>query len=78
MLGAASVNDPVFWLHHAFGDLQWYRRQRRHRWAGRLPATPPGPGDGQYNRIVARHQKLPPWDVTSGELEDVGRIHRYA
>ncbi|WP_077801497.1 tyrosinase family protein [Streptomyces sp. JHA26] len=78
MLGAASVNDPVFWLHHAFVDLQWYRWQRRHRGARYLPATPPGSGEAQHGRIVARHQKLPPWDVTPDELEDVGRIYRYA
>ncbi|WP_030236931.1 tyrosinase family protein [Streptomyces sp. NRRL S-455] len=77
MLGAASVNDPVFWLHHAFIDLQWYRWQRRHRGARYLPATPPGPDDEQHGRIVARHQKLPPWDVSPDELEDVGRIYRY-
>ncbi|WP_037678428.1 tyrosinase family protein [Streptomyces griseus] len=78
MLGGASVNDPVFWLHHAFVDLQWERWQRRHRGARYLPATPPGPGDEQHERIVARHQKLPPWDETPDELEDVGRIYRYA
>jgi tyrosinase len=78
MLGGASVNDPVFWLHHAFVDLQWYRWQRRHRGARYLPATPPSSGDEQYRRIVARHQKLPPWDVTPDELEDVSRIYRYA
>ncbi|MER5210537.1 tyrosinase family protein [Streptomyces sp. NPDC002838] len=78
MVGGASVNDPVFWLHHAFVDLQWYRWQRRHRGARYLPATPPGSGDEQHGRIVARHQKLPPWDVTPAELEDVGRIYRYA
>ncbi|SDC07114.1 tyrosinase family protein [Streptomyces prasinopilosus] len=78
MLGAASVNDPVFWLHHAFVDLQWYRWQRRHGGARYLPATPPGPRDGQHRRVVARHEKLPPWDVTPDELEDVGRIYRYA
>ncbi|MFF9769930.1 tyrosinase family protein [Streptomyces sp. NPDC014636] len=78
MLGAASVNDPVFWLHHAFIDLQWYRWQRRHPGARYLPETPPGPGEEQHDRIVARHQKLPPWDVTPGELEDVDRIYRYA
>ncbi|MEU9439781.1 tyrosinase family protein [Streptomyces sp. NPDC048304] len=78
MLGGASVNDPVFWLHHAFIDLQWYRWQRRHREARYLPETPPGPGEEQHGRIVARHQKLPPWDVTPDELEDVGRIYRYA
>ncbi len=78
MLGGASVNDPVFWLHHAFIDLQWHRWQRRHRDAGYLPAKPPRRGDRQYGRIVARHQSLPPWDVTPAELEDVGRIYRYA
>ncbi|MEU7056142.1 tyrosinase family protein [Streptomyces sp. NPDC046197] len=78
MLGGASVNDPVFWLHHAFVDLQWYRWQRRHRGARYLPEKPPGPRDEQHGRIVARHQKLPPWDLTPDELEDVGRIYRYA
>ncbi|MEU9354191.1 tyrosinase family protein [Streptomyces griseoloalbus] len=78
MLSAASVNDPVFWLHHAFVDLQWYRWQQRHRGARYLPATPPGPGDAQHGRLVARHERLPPWDVTPDELEDAGRIYRYA
>jgi tyrosinase len=77
MLGGASVNDPVFWLHHAFVDLQWYRWQRRHGGARYLPATPPGSGDTQHGRVVARHERLPPWDVTPGELEDVSRIYRY-
>ncbi|MFF7307640.1 tyrosinase family protein [Streptomyces sp. NPDC008137] len=77
MLGGASVNDPVFWLHHAFIDLQWYRWQRRHRGARYLPAAPPRQGDRQHGRIVARRQRLPPWDVTPEELEDVGRIYRY-
>ncbi|MCI3269528.1 tyrosinase family protein [Streptomyces cylindrosporus] len=78
MLGGASVNDPVFWMHHAFIDLQWYRWQRRHRGARYLPADPPGAGDEQHERIVARHQKMPPWDVTPDSLEDVSRIYRYA
>jgi tyrosinase len=78
MLGAASVNDPVFWLHHAFVDLQWHRWQRRHGGARYLPATPPDSGEEQHGRIVARHQELPPWDVTPDELEDVARIYRYA
>lgn len=78
MLGGASVNDPVFWLHHAFVDLQWSRWQRRHPGARYLPATPPGREDAQHDRIVARQQKLPPWDVTPGQLEDVSRIYRYA
>jgi tyrosinase len=78
MVGGASVNDPVFWLHHAFIDLVWSRWQRRHRNHRYLPAKPPGPESEQYRRVVARHQKLPPWDVTPDELEDHGRIYRYA
>ncbi|MFH0519517.1 tyrosinase family protein [Streptomyces sp. M41] len=77
MLGGASVNDPVFWLHHAFVDMQWSRWQRRHRKHRYLPARPPGRDSAQYNRIVARHERLPPWDVTPDELEDVSKIYRY-
>ncbi|MFJ4786437.1 tyrosinase family protein [Streptomyces sp. NPDC088794] len=78
MLGGASVNDPVFWLHHAFIDLQWSRWQSRHRGARYLPATPPGPANRQHGRIVARREKMPPWNVTPESLEDVSRIYRYA
>ncbi|MFI7295628.1 tyrosinase family protein [Streptomyces sp. NPDC050121] len=78
MLGGASVNDPVFWLHHAFVDLVWTRWQQRHRDHRYMPAEPPGPRDGQYRRVVARHEKLPPWDVTPDQLEEIGRIYRYA
>ncbi|MEU0196885.1 MULTISPECIES: tyrosinase family protein [unclassified Streptomyces] len=78
MVGGASVNDPVFWLHHAFIDLVWSRWQRRHRNHRYLPAKPPGPDSAQYRRVVARHEKLPPWDVTPDQLEDHGRIYRYA
>ncbi|MEU6915997.1 tyrosinase family protein [Streptomyces olindensis] len=78
MVGGASVNDPVFWLHHAFIDLVWSRWQRRHRNHRYLPAKPPGPAGAQHRRVVARHEKLPPWDVTPDQLEDHGRIYRYA
>ncbi|MET8075635.1 tyrosinase family protein [Streptomyces sp. NPDC005303] len=78
MVSGASVNDPVFWLHHAFVDLCWSRWQHRHRDHRYLPARPPGPGSAQRGRIVARHEKLPPWDMTPDELEDHGRIYRYA
>ncbi|MER5714662.1 tyrosinase family protein [Streptomyces sp. NPDC002132] len=77
MVGGASVNDPVFWLHHAFIDLLWTRWQRRHRDHRYLPAEPPASGSRQYRRVVARHEKLPPWDVTPDRLEDVSRIYRY-
>jgi tyrosinase len=78
MVSGASVNDPVFWMHHAFVDLCWSRWQLRHRDHRYLPARPPGPGSGRRGRVVARHEKLPPWDVTPDELEDHGRIYRYA
>ncbi|MCX4670580.1 tyrosinase family protein [Streptomyces sp. NBC_01381] len=78
MVGSGSVNDPVFWLHHAFVDLQWSRWQKRHRNHRYLPATPPGPDSDQYRRVIARHERLPPWDVTPDELDDVSKIYRYA
>ncbi|MEU8030382.1 tyrosinase family protein [Streptomyces sp. NPDC049099] len=77
MVGGASVNDPVFWLHHSFVDLQWTRWQQRHREHRYLPAEPPGARDAQHGRIVARHERLPPWDVTPDQLEDVSGIYRY-
>lgn len=77
MVGGASVNDPVFWLHHAFVDLQWSLWQRRHHGARYLPARPPKPGNSQYGQIVARHEGMPPWGVTPDELEDHSGIYRY-
>ncbi|GAA4907257.1 tyrosinase family protein [Streptomyces coeruleoprunus] len=78
MLGGASVNDPVFWLHHAFVDLLWSRWQRDHPGAAYLPATPPPSGSGQRGRVVSRHERMPPWDVTPAQLADHSRLYRYA
>ncbi|KPI17699.1 Monophenol monooxygenase [Actinobacteria bacterium OK074] len=78
MLGGASVNDPVFFLHHAFVDLQWTRWQQRHAGARYVPARALGPGDAQRGRVVSRNERLPPWDVTPAQLEDVSDIYRYA
>jgi tyrosinase len=77
MLSAASPNDPVFWLHHSFVDLQWTRWQLRHPGHRYLPALPPGPRDPQHGRIVARDERLPPWNVTPAQLEDMSGIYRY-
>ncbi|MCK8677926.1 tyrosinase family protein [Streptomyces lichenis] len=77
MVGGASVNDPVFWLHHAFVDLLWTRWQARHPRAGYLPATPPPRGSAQYRRVVARHERMPPFDVTPAEVADLGHVYRY-
>ncbi|MFE9643689.1 tyrosinase family protein [Streptomyces sp. NPDC006365] len=78
MVGGASVNDPVFWIHHAFVDLLWSRWQRRHPNARYLPAKPLARGDAQRGRVAARNERMPPWDVTPGEVEDVSGIYRYA
>ncbi|MFJ6723482.1 tyrosinase family protein [Streptomyces sp. NPDC091281] len=78
MVGGASVNDPVFWLHHAFVDLLWTRWQNRHREHRYLPDRPPLPGTSQYRRVVARHEKLKPWNMTPDQLEDMGSVYRYA
>lgn len=78
MVGGASVNDPVFWMHHAFVDLLWSRWQRRHPNARYLPAEQPALGSGQRGRVVARHEPMPPWDVTPDSLEDLSGIYRYA
>ncbi|CAL9315182.1 tyrosinase family protein [Streptomyces olindensis] len=78
MVGGASVNDPIFWMHHAFVDLLWSRWQRRHKGARYLPAKPLARGNAQHGRVVARHERMPPWDVTPDELEDHHRIYRYA
>lgn len=77
MLGGASVNDPVFWLHHAFVDRVWSRWQQDHPDAVYLPADPPGTGSDQHGRIVARNEPLPPWTVTPGSLDDHGTIYQY-
>ncbi|MFJ5263795.1 tyrosinase family protein [Streptomyces sp. NPDC088387] len=77
MVGGASVNDPVFWMHHAYIDLLWSRWQQRHREHRYQPAKPPAPGTAQYRRVVARHEPLPPWDLTPDQLEDHARIYRY-
>ena len=56
-------------------DITDFQNIHEHRY---LPARPPGKDSDQYRRIVARHQKLPPWDVTPDDLEDVSKIYRYA
>ncbi|MEU2283133.1 tyrosinase family protein [Streptomyces sp. NPDC013178] len=77
MVGGASVNDPAFWMHHAFVDLVWSRWQRRYPDARYLPAKPLARGDAQHGRVIARDEKMPPWDATPAELEDHRQIYRY-
>jgi tyrosinase len=78
MLGGASVNDPVFWLHHSFVDLLWSRWQQRHPRAGYLPRRQPPPGDAQRGRIAALDERMGPWDVTPAQMLDHSAIYRYA
>ncbi|MFF7179515.1 tyrosinase family protein [Streptomyces sp. NPDC008121] len=78
MLGGASVNDPVFWLHHSFVDLLWSRWQQRHPRAGYLPERQPPPGDAQRGRIAARDERMGPWNVTPAQMLDHSDLYRYA
>ncbi|WP_030559641.1 tyrosinase family protein [Streptomyces aureocirculatus] len=79
MLGGASVNDPVFWLHHAFVDLLWSRWQRQHPdSAPFLPERPPAPDEPQHRRVVARREPMPPWRTTPQDMLGHQGIYRYA
>ncbi|MFF8831739.1 tyrosinase family protein [Streptomyces sp. NPDC015131] len=77
MLGGASVNDPVFWLHHSFIDLVWSRWQRKNPRAGYLPATHPPLGSSQRGRVVARDEPMPPFRATPASVADHHRLYRY-
>ncbi|MGW2818388.1 tyrosinase family protein [Streptomyces sp. NPDC001415] len=79
MVGAASVNDPVFWLHHAYIDSLWSRWQAAHPEAKRyLPDVPPPEGDPQHARVAALNEPMPPFNVTPSALLDHSTIYRYA
>ncbi|GAA3379108.1 tyrosinase family protein [Streptomyces sannanensis] len=79
MLTGASVNDPVFWLHHAFVDLIWSRWQNRYpKSEPYLPKKPPPSGDPQHGRVAARDEPMPPWGVKPSEIFDHHGIYRYA
>ncbi|MEO3976046.1 tyrosinase family protein [Streptomyces sp. CAU 1734] len=77
MLGAASPNDPVFWLHHAFMDLLWIRWQRAHPKAGYLPREPLHPAHPHAGLVFGLRDPMPPWDVPPAELLDHRRHYRY-
>ncbi|MET9497136.1 tyrosinase family protein [Streptomyces sp. NPDC006552] len=79
MLGAGSVNDPVFWLHHAFVDLCWSRWRERHPDAvPYLPARPLGIGDSQRRRVLAADETMPPWDIPVSAMLDHHALYQYA
>lgn len=78
MVGAASPNDPVFWLHHAFVDLLWDRWQQAHPGIGYLPRKKLPASDPQYGRVFSLDEPMPPWNVPPSQLLDHSRIYRYA
>jgi tyrosinase len=77
MLGAASPNDPVFWLHHAFLDLLWDRWQQKHPKAAYLPRTKLPAGDPQSGRVISLREPMPPWDVTPADHLSHKGVYRY-
>ncbi|MFI2781013.1 tyrosinase family protein [Streptomyces sp. ALB3] len=77
MAGAASPDDPVFWLHHAFIDLLWARWQKAHPRSRYLPARALPADDPQRGRVFASGQPMPPWDVAPSRLMDHSRYYRY-
>ncbi|MDQ0792108.1 tyrosinase family protein [Streptomyces sp. B1I3] len=77
MAGAASPDDPVFWLHHAYLDLLWTRWQKAHPRSRYLPGRALGAGDPQRGRVFAFDERMPPWDVAPSQLMDHTRFHRY-
>lgn len=78
MLGAGSVNDPVFWLHHAFVDLCWSRWRSRHpRAEPYLPLEQPRPWDAQHGHVIAAGETMPPWGTSVRSMLDHGSLYRY-
>ncbi|GAA4939073.1 hypothetical protein GCM10023238_00930 [Streptomyces heliomycini] len=63
MLTAASVNDPPSGCTTPSSTCSGTAGSARH--GGPATArTAPGSGDEQHGRVVSRHEKLPPWDVS--------------
>ncbi|MEU3724201.1 tyrosinase family protein [Streptomyces sp. NPDC031705] len=71
MTSAASPNDPVFWLHHAFVDKLWADWQARNPKAGYQPA-------GRTPNVIDLHAPLPPWNnVTPADMLDHRRFYTF-
>ncbi|MFI1091961.1 tyrosinase family protein [Streptomyces sp. NPDC020917] len=77
MIGGASPNDPVFWLHHAFIDLIWIRWQRKHPGSGYLPAKPLAAHDPEHGRVISAGEPMPPFGVKPSAVLDHRRFYRY-
>ncbi|MFD7080596.1 tyrosinase family protein [Streptomyces sp. NPDC059918] len=71
MTSAASPNDPVFWLHHAFIDKLWAEWQAKHPKSGYLPAV-------RTPNVVDLRSVLSPWNnVTPADLLDHHRFYTF-
>ena len=77
MSGAASPDDPVFWLHHAFIDLLWTQWQAAHPRSRYLPARGLPASDPQHGRVFALDEPMPPWNVAPSQVMDHTRFYRY-
>ncbi|MET9887762.1 tyrosinase family protein [Streptomyces sp. NPDC006430] len=71
MATAASPNDPVFWMHHAFVDKLWAEWQARH------PQSPYLPGAGTPD-VVDLHDTMRPWNnVTPADMLDHRKFYTF-
>jgi tyrosinase len=75
MLGADSVNDPVFWFNHAFVDLLWSRWHRKY--PDSAPYLPVGGATGT-GRVVTLDEPMPPWKVKPSSMIEHEHLYRYA
>ncbi|KJY31945.1 tyrosinase [Streptomyces sp. NRRL S-444] len=71
MSSAASPNDPVFWMHHAFIDMLWAEWQRRNPKSAYLPGA-------AAPNVVDLHRPMRPWDnVTPADLLDHRKFYTF-
>ncbi|MGW4219291.1 tyrosinase family protein [Streptomyces bacillaris] len=78
MAGAASPEDPVFWLHHSFIDLLWDRWRKAHPKSAYVPGRKPDAPGRERRHVFGLDDPMPPWNVTPRALLDHGKVYRYA
>lgn len=78
MAGAASPEDPVFWLHHSFIDLLWDRWRKAHPKSAYLPGRKPASPGRDRDYVFGLDDPMPPWNVTPRALLDHSKVYRYA